>query len=66
MARRFGGREGVCRGPYLTERVYNVVVQKSIAAQVRQLIIHIRNNKGSVDEFVRELTFAKRLRQKNL
>ena len=42
---------------YLTERVCEVALQKSIPAQVRQLILHYYSNKN---EFVRELTFAKR------
>ena len=28
------------------ERVFNVVLQKSIPAQIRQLILYISNNKG--------------------
>jgi len=47
--------------PYLTGSVDTVVLQKSIPAQIRQLILHISNNKGCVDRFVRELTFAQRL-----
>ena len=39
----------------------NVVLQKSIPAQIRQLIFHISDDKGQVDGFVRELTFAKQL-----
>jgi len=46
---------------YLTQRVFKVVLQKSIPAQIRQLIICISDNKGKVDRFVLELTFAKRL-----
>ena len=46
----------------LTESVYTVVLRKSIFAQTRQLILYISNKKGLVDEFVWELTFAKRLR----
>ena len=45
---------------YLTESVYKLVLRKSIPAQIRQLILHISNNKGLVHGFVRELTFAKR------
>ena len=49
---------------FLTQSVYKVVLQKSIPAQIRQLILdyyYISNNKGYVDGFVGELTFAKRL-----
>ena len=45
---------------YLTESVY-VILQKCIPAQIRELILHISNNKGYVDGFVRELTFAEEL-----
>jgi len=44
---------------YLTESVYQVVLQNSIPTQIRQLIIYIRNSKGLVDGFVGELTSAK-------
>ena len=55
---------GAHGGPLLevglpTECAYKVVLQKSTPAQIRQLIIYISNNKGYVDEFVRELTFRK-------
>jgi len=46
---------------YLTESVYKVVLQKSTPAQTRQLIFHPNNEKGHVDGFARELTFAHRL-----
>ena len=46
---------------YLTESVYKVVLQMSISAHIRQLILHMSNNKEYVDEFVRESTFAKRV-----
>ena len=36
-----------------------VVLQKSIPAQIRLVILYISNDEGYVDEFVRELTFAK-------
>ena len=48
-------------GSYLTESVYNVVLQKSIPAQIRQLFLYISNDRGLVDEFVRDFCFAKRL-----
>ena len=47
--------------PYLTESDDKVVLQKSIPAQIRQLILHHRLYKESVVEFVQELTLAKRL-----
>ena len=46
---------------YLTESVYKVVLQMSIPAQIRQRVLYISNDKGLVDEFARELTFAKQL-----
>ena len=39
---------------YLTESVHKVVSQKLIPAQIRQLILDASNDKGQVDEFVRE------------
>ena len=53
--------QGLFGQVYLTESVYNVVLRKSIPAQIRQLILCMRNNQGQDDGFVRELTFAKRL-----
>ena len=41
--------------------VYEVVSQKSIPAQISQLILYIRYIQGQVDGFVRESTYAKRL-----
>ena len=46
---------------YLTENVHKVVLQKSMPAQIHQLILNISRNEGSFDGFVRKLTFAKRL-----
>ena len=46
---------------YLTESIYKVVLQKSIAAQIRQLIVYHYQHEEQVDEFVLELTRAKRL-----
>ena len=46
---------------HLTESVHNVVLQKSIPAQIRQRILHMGNRKGYIDGFVRESTYAKRL-----
>ena len=37
---------------YLTESVVQVVVQKSMPAQIRQLVLFISNNEGHVDRFV--------------
>ena len=41
---------------HLAESVYEVVLQKSIPAQIRHLILSISKNKGQVDDFLRELT----------
>ena len=46
---------------YLTESAHKVVLQKSIPAQIRQLILYIYDDEGQVDGFVREPTFAKQL-----
>jgi len=46
---------------YLTEGVFQIVLERSVPTQIRQLIIHISNSKGSVDEFLGVLTSAKRL-----
>ena len=40
---------------YLTKGGHQVLLQKSIPAQIRRLILYISNNKGWVDEFVRKL-----------
>ena len=45
---------------YRTQSVYEVVLQKSIPTQIRQLIFYIRNSEGYVDGFVGELTPTKR------
>ena len=37
---------------YLTESVYKFVLQMSILAQIRQLVLYISNDKGYVDGFV--------------
>ena len=42
----------------LTESVFEVVLQKSIPAQIRQLILFDINDKGYADGFVGELTFC--------
>ena len=47
---------------FISQKVFvDVVLEKSIPAQIRQRILYIGNNKGYADEFVQELTFAKRL-----
>ena len=46
---------------YLTLNVFKVVLQKSTPPQICQLILHIGDSKGQVDEFVCELALAKRL-----
>ena len=43
------------------QQCHNATAQKSTPPRIRQLVLHISNNKGPVDEFVPELTFAKRL-----
>jgi hypothetical protein len=44
------------RGQQLPQSLYQVVLQMSFPAQIRQSILH---HKQQVDEFVRKLTFAK-------
>jgi hypothetical protein len=46
---------------YLTESAYKVVLQKSVPAQIRPLILYVSNDIGQVDGFVRELTFVNQL-----
>ena len=41
--------------------MFNAILQESITAHIRQHILYIGNHKGQADEFVHELTFAKRL-----
>ena len=41
-------------GTCLTERIYKVVLQKSIPTKILQLILDIGNNEGKVYEFVLE------------
>ena len=43
---------------YLTDSVHRVVLQKSIHEHIRQLILHVSNQKGYVGGFVWELAFA--------
>ena len=47
--------------PYLTHSVSKAVFEKSIPAQIRVLILCASNSEGKVDEFMGELTCAKRL-----
>ena len=47
--------------PYLTDSINKVFLKKSITTQIRRRILYISNDNGSVNEFVRELTFVKRL-----
>ena len=46
---------------YLAESVHIVFLQKSIPAQIRQLILYISNDKGEVDGYVRETTCSKQV-----
>ena len=48
---------------FLAESAHKVVFQKSMSAQIRQLVLYHSNDKGYVDEFARELTFGKRLHE---
>ena len=44
---------------YLTESVYKFILQKSISAQIRQLVLSHHEYMVQVDGFVRESTFAR-------
>ena len=46
---------------YLTESVYNVVLQMPISAQIHQFNLSVIGNKGYGDGFVWELAFSKQL-----
>ena len=48
-------------GGYLTPSVFKAVLQRSTPPKNRQLIIYCHLREEYVDEFVGELTFAKRL-----
>jgi hypothetical protein len=50
----------------LIQSVYNVVLPKSIPAQICQLVLHACKNQGHIGRFVGELTSAKRLDTKFL
>jgi len=58
-AHRFGAHRPRCRS-YLTKSVCKVVLQKSIFAQIRRLVLCCYYYKELVDECVGELTFARR------
>jgi len=45
----------------ISHNFFQVVLQKSIHTQIRQLIVHISNSEGFVDGCLGELTSAKRL-----
>ena len=47
-------------GRALAQSVFKLALQKSIPTRIRQLILYISNSKGSVDEFERDSTSAKR------
>ena len=49
----------VFRRFHITESVCQVVLQKSIPAQIRQLILDDSDDTGYVDEFAGESAFAK-------
>ena len=51
---------------YPFESVCKVSLQKSIPAQICQLILYVIDDTRQVDGFVRELTFAKRLYDEEL
>ena len=53
-------------GAYLTQSFHQVGLEKSIPAQILQLILHIDNNKGLSHECVQELVFAKQLDKHSL
>ena len=50
-------------GGYLTQSVFQVVLQKSISAYIRQPILYMSNSKEQVDGFVRDFTSAKPLQK---
>ena len=56
------GASGTFWSPYLTQIVDQVVLQESIPAQIRQLILYI-SNEEDFSGFVRELTFPAQIRQ---
>ena len=46
LVRKVYGLVASLRGIHVTESVYKVVLQNSIPAKIRQLNLHIDNNKG--------------------
>jgi len=48
---------------YLTQSVFQVVLQKPTPTEISHGILHINDIKGHVDGFVGELTSAKRLQK---
>ena len=48
---------------HFAQRVFRVVLQKSIPTQIRQLILYARNSKGRADGFGGGVTSAKRLQK---
>ena len=53
----------VREGRTLSHSVFAFVLQKSIPTQIRQLVLYISSNAGSVDGFVGGVTYAKRLQK---
>jgi len=51
---------------YLTESDHEVVLQKPIPAQIRQVTINFNNNVRQVDGFVREWTFIEQRHSETL
>ena len=56
-----GFRNFLRKATFLPENVYELVLQESVPAQIRQRIRQYYFYKEQVDGFVREVTFAKRL-----
>jgi hypothetical protein len=52
---------------FISDRVFTKLsCKKLIPTQIRQLVLHISDNKGYVDGLVGGLTFAKRLYKKTV
>jgi hypothetical protein len=64
--RRLRNARRISTVAYLTESANKLPLQKSVLAQIRQLILYHYEYKESVDDFVCELTCAKRRYKKNL
>ena len=56
-----GAARATARQKLAAESVYRVVLQRSIAAHIRRLVLYHYYLKEQVDRFVRESTFANRL-----